>query len=216
MLKKYLMIFISSLLSGFCIVIGTTVYLVFVPESKFLGSLLFGIGLFTIIHFNLYLYTGKVGFCLDNKLCYLYDLLVCVLGNFIGVFLLATVLKQTRIYPMIEVLSKSIVLVKQNDSLLSSFILSFMCGVLIYLAVKGHKECSYALGKVIFAFVPIVVFIYSCYEHCVANVAFFTFAEVNFFEPKVMLYFLVIIIGNGLGSITFDGLLKLVNKLKED
>ena len=60
-LKKYLSIFISSILSGFCITIGASALLSIRANSPYLGSALFGIGLFTIIHFKLWLYTGKVG-----------------------------------------------------------------------------------------------------------------------------------------------------------
>ena len=74
-MKHYLKIFISSLLAGFCIVIGASVYLSLLATSKIVGSLLFGFGLFVIINFELHLYTGKVGFILDNKPKYLLDLL---------------------------------------------------------------------------------------------------------------------------------------------
>ena len=66
-MKKYAYIFLSALLSGFCITIGVCVYLSVVQINKIVGSLLFGLGLFGIVHFNLFLYTGKVGNLLDNK-----------------------------------------------------------------------------------------------------------------------------------------------------
>ena len=70
-MKKYLFIFISSILSGFCIAFGATVYLICLHMGKsglganadllkVIGSFMFGIGLFTIIHFNMWLYTGKL------------------------------------------------------------------------------------------------------------------------------------------------------------
>ena len=59
--KIYFSIFVSSILSGFSISIGVTVYLNLIEKHKQLGAILFGIGLFTILNFKFYLFTGKVG-----------------------------------------------------------------------------------------------------------------------------------------------------------
>lgn len=212
-MRHYLQILLSSILSGFCITIGASVYLICIPTNKIVGTLFFSIGLFTIIHFNLWLYTGKVGFALENKPKYLLDLLVCVIGNFIGVFALTSILKFTRMaQPVIEQ-ATLLVETKQNDSWYSIFFLSIMCGVMIYLAVKGHQKCEYALGKVLFVFLSVSVFILLSFEHCVANLVYYTYA--GHFSLKAVGYFLLMIIGNGLGSIMFDGLLKLVDYLKK-
>ena len=84
-----------------------------------------------------------------------------------------------------------------------------MCGVMIYLAVVGHKKCEYPLGKVLFVFLPVSLFILCSFEHVVANIVYFTYAgEISF---KVVGYFIIMFIGNAIGSITFDLLLKLIN-----
>ncbi len=212
-MKHYLLILLSSIMSGFCITIGASVYLICIPTNKIVGTLFFSIGLFTIIHFNLWLYTGKVGFTLENKPKYLLDLLTCVIGNFIGVIALTSLLKLTRMaQPVIEQ-AKLLVQAKQNDTWYSIFFLSVMCGVMIYLAVKGHQKCEYALGKVLFVFLSVSVFILLSFEHCVANAVYYTYA--GYFSWKAFGYFLLMIIGNGLGSIIFDGLLKLIDYLRK-
>ena len=69
-MRSKISILLSSLLSGICIAFGATIYLMclsYGSNYRFLGAFLFGIGLFTIIHFGLWLYTGKVGKVLDNK-----------------------------------------------------------------------------------------------------------------------------------------------------
>jgi formate/nitrite transporter FocA (FNT family) len=177
------------------------------------GSFLFGLGLFTIIHFELWLYTGKVGFVLDNKPKYFLDLLVCILGNFLGVFALCSILLLTRNANDLTEASQRIVDIKLNDSWYSIFIQAFMCGIMIYLAVKGHKEANNILAKTLFAFLPIVVFILCGFEHCVANVAYFTFAHT--FSWYALLLFILMIIGNGLGSIFFDFMLKAIKHVKD-
>ena len=212
MIKKYINVFISSLLAGIMIVIGATIYLMIKEINVIVGSLFFALGLFTIIHYKLHLYTGKVGFLLDNKKSYLLELLVCLLGNMVGVILLSSMIKLSRIGTSLETICIPMVNLKQNDNLLSIFIMSFMCGIMIYLAVIGHRDSEYPLGKVLFCFLSVSVFILCSFDHCIANAVYYTYA--GEFGLKVILYFIVMIIGNGIGSITFDYLLKLYNKTK--
>lgn len=215
-MREYIKIFISSILAGFCITIGATVFLFCMNQGlglKIVGALLFCIGLFTIIHFKFWLYTGKVGVTLDNKPKFLIDLVVCLLGNLLGVVLLASVIKLTRAGEFLQSVSTPIVTVKENDNLLSIFILSILCGVMIYLAVKGHEKSNYSFGKVLFAFLPIVAFILCGYEHVVANAVYYTYAGI--FSAKTILLFLIMAIGNGVGAILLDLLIKVVNKLDQ-
>lgn len=211
-MNKYIFIFISSVLAGLCITIGAVAYLSLINLNKIVGSFLFGLGLFTIIHFGLYLYTGKVGFVLDNKPKYFLDLLICIIGNFVGMIVFSSIFKLTRIGDNLILEATKLVETKQGDTWYSIFFLAYMCGIMIYLAVKGHQKCEYPLGKALFCFLAIMVFILCGYEHCIANAAYYTLAGV--FNLKALLYFLVMIIGNGLGSISLDGLLKLMDKFK--
>lgn len=215
--KKYIMIFTSAFISGLCICFGASVFLICQTYSmalKVVGSFMFGIGLFTIIHAHLWLYTGKAGYILDNKPLYLLDLVVCFIGNAIGCFILAFVLKQTRIGDTLVASATPLVEAKMADSWYSILILAIMCGVMIYLAVEGHKKCEYPLGKVLFVFMPVSLFILCSFEHVVANVVYFTYA--GEFGLKVVLYFAIMFIGNAMGSVMFDGLLKLVGYLKKE
>lgn len=213
-MKKYLHILISAILSGFCIVIGACVYLTLAPTNKIVGSLLFGLGLFAIIHFKLWLYTGKVGNALNEKPKYILDLLTCLIGNFIGVIVLSFIISLTRIGDGLSIEALKLVEAKQNDSWYSILILASMCGVMIYLACKGHEKCPYPIGKVIFCFLAISIFILSSHEHCVANAAYYTLA--GYFSWKAFGYFLLMILGNAIGAIAIDGLLKLIEYLKEN
>lgn len=213
-MKKYLSIFISSTLAGFCIVIGACVFLMLKAKGQeFVGSLCFGLGLFTIIHFGFHLYTGKVSDVLNNKPKYIIDLVVCLIGNIIGVILLTLIIKQTRLDNTLIAQAQQIVQAKENDSWYSLLILSSLCGVMIYLAVKGHAKCEYPIGKVLFCFLAISIFILCGFEHCVANCSYYTLAGV--FNIKVLFKFIIMILGNAIGAIAFDGLLKLMTYLNK-
>ncbi len=217
MLKKYLMIFISSIMAGCFIVFGATTYLLCATHGyalKIVGSFMFGIGLFSIIHFEFWLYTGKAGYVLDNKPKYFIDLLLCLIGNLAGVVLLSLILKSTPIGDSVKDLAKSIVAGKQKESWWQVYILAIMCGVMIYLAVEGQKKAPYNLAKVLFAFMPISLFIICGFEHVVANAAYYTYAGV--FSGKVVLWFVLMALGNLSGSIIIDGALKLLTYLKKE
>lgn len=212
-MKKYMKIFISALLSGLFICLGATVYLLTYGINKVLGGALFGIGLFTIIQFDLWLYTGKVGFLLNNKVKYLLDLFVCFIGNALGISLSSLVISCTRMGDSLYQAAYPLASAKYNDSFYSILILSFFCGVMIYLAVKGYKECTNTLGKILFVFVPVILFIICGFEHVIANIAYFVYAKM--FDWKVLLYLFIMFIGNGVGSIFFNETLKLIKKLNE-
>lgn len=220
MMKKILLrTFISSILSGFCIVIGATVFLLCKGHGDYgmtiLGSILFGIGLFTIIHFNLWLYTGKVGGLLDKEPKYILRLLTCLIGNLVGVISLSALISLTNNdnAHMLHDVAVTIVDGKMSQSWYSCLILSVLCGMMIYIAVKGHAKCPYSLGKVLFAFLPISAFILCGFEHVIANGAYFTYA--GYFSWKALGYFALMALGNGIGAIALDGLLKIIIKLDD-
>ena len=222
-MKRYLMILVSSILAGFCITFGATVYLMCLCYgtgefiSRITGAIMFCIGLFTIIHFELWLYTGKIGYALNNKPIYLLECLISFIGNALGSLGLASLIKLTSISSRLQEQAVTVVNAKLNSTWYSIFIMSIMCGVMIYLAVEGHKRCKYSFGKVLFAFMPIILFILAGFEHVVANVTYFTYAGI--FNWKSVLYFTLMFFGNGIGSLIFAGLLKVIDRLmpkKED
>lgn len=217
-LYKYLMIFISALLAGVFIAFGATTYLICTSHDnyafKILGSFLFGIGLFTIIVFKLWLYTGKVGYLIDNKLNYLLSLFVCLIGNMIGVVVTSLIIKQTYVIDeTVMKLVKYLVEKKNNESAGELFVLSIMCGIMIYIAVEGYSRCEHYLGKVLFAFMPIVIFVLCGFEHVVANGCYYTYyGEISW---KVFGWFLLIALGNAVGSILISSSLKFIKYLSK-
>lgn len=218
-MKKYLFVALSSFLAGCCIVFGATCYLVCASTGMFAlklaGASLFGIGLFIIIHYGLWLYTGKVGYLLDNRnLQYVIKLVICLVFNLIGVILCTLLLRVTPLGDTLKTICQTIVAGKQNEKWYQVLILGFFCGIMIYLAVDGHKKAPYNGAKILFAFLPIILFILCGFEHVVANACYYTYAGV--FNGKTVLWFLLMAIGDGLGSICFDGILKLHEKLKKE
>lgn len=204
-MKYNIEILIKSILAGIMIGIGGTIYLSL--DNKIVGSILFAIGLFIIVVYSFNLYTGKMGYLINNfNKKYIRELIITLIGNFIGTLFVGFILKYTRIYTMISEKAKTLADIKLNDTLISILILSFFCGILMYLAVNTYKEVK-DIGKYLAVFLGVIVFILCGFEHCIANMYYFTVSST--WSLNTLLYLLVMILGNSLGGI----LIPLCNKV---
>lgn len=204
-MKYNIEILIKSILAGIMIGIGGTIYLSL--DNKIVGSILFAIGLFIIVVYSFNLYTGKIGYLINNfNKKYINELIITLIGNFIGTFFVGFILRYTRIYNMISEKAKTLADIKLNDTLISILILSFFCGILMYLAVNTYKEVK-DIGKYLAVFLGVIVFILCGFEHCIANMYYFSVSST--WSLNTLLYLLVMILGNSLGGI----LIPLCNKV---
>ncbi len=213
-MKKYLNVFFRAILAGMMISIGAGVYLSMYNVNKILGSFLFAFGLFTIINFEFHLFTGKVGELLNNKAKYIVELLVSLFGNIIGGIAFSLLFSLSRHNEILKANAETLVNIKQNDSWYSILVLSIFCGIMIYFAVKGHKKCEYGIAKFAFCFLAVAIFILSGFEHCIANVCYYAYAGV--FDLKVVLYVLIMVIGNSIGAVLCDVIIKLAQRFTDN
>lgn len=204
---KYLNYFIKAVLAGICIGIGGTVFLS--CENKVVGSVLFALGLFTIVNWGLNLYTGKIGFI--NKENYL-EVIITFFGNFVGTNLMALAIKGTRIYPALaaKIENANIVSAKLSDSYLSLFILAIFCGMLMYIAVATFRKKPDILGAIA-VIMCVSVFILCGFEHCIANMYYFALGT-GIGEYIVPLIFMTL--GNSVGAIALHHLINFESKIK--
>lgn len=178
------------------IAIGGTVFLSI--ENKVIGASLFSIGLFGVLIYNLNLYTGKIGYLITNlNLKYIKELIITLIGNFIGACSVGFILRYTRIYD--KIYEKSLILAntKLNDNILSIFILSIFCGLLMYFAVNGFKKQT-DFGKYLVVYLGVAVFILCGFEHCIANMYYFSVADI--WSLKTLGYTGIMVLGNSIGS----------------
>lgn len=178
------------------IAIGGTVFLSI--ENKVIGASLFSIGLFGVLIYNLNLYTGKIGYLITNfNLKYIKELIITLIGNFIGACSVGFILRYTRIYD--KIYEKSLILAntKLNDNILSILILSIFCGLLMYYAVNGFKKQT-DFGKYLVVYLGVAVFILCGFEHCIANMYYFSVADI--WSLKTLGYTGIMVLGNSIGS----------------
>lgn len=194
-MKKYIDVFLRALLTGFAIGIGGVVFLS--CDNRYMGSFLFGTGLFVILSFGFNLFTGKVGYAVENKPSYLLDLLVIWLGNLAGTFIMAQMILCTRISGIAEK-AAGLCEAKMADTPVSILILAFFCGMLMFIAADGFKKIENPVGKMLAVFLPAMAFILSGYEHCVANMFYYSLAGA--WTAKGFGYMLIMTAGNALGG----------------
>ena len=189
--------FVYGVLAGVSIAIGGTVFLS--VENKVLGALLFTVGLFTVCTFGFNLFTGKVCYVFERDRDYAIDLPIIWAGNLCGTWLTAFLESRTRAGAALAEKALALSQVKLGDSLLSIFILAVLCNVLIFIAVDGYNKNPHELGKYLSLFFGVIVFILCGFEHCVANMYYFSIAGA--WSGETLGYLLVMTFGNSVGGV---------------
>lgn len=208
--------FLYSLLAGFCIGLGGTVFLQLkdsFPGSHVVGAFFFSIGLFAVCTRGYNLFTGKACYLFDNPWPgYVIDLGIIWLGNLAGCMLISGMEMLTRIGWENREAAYAMVSSKMGSSLLSLFFLGFLCNVCIFAAVNGYANNPHELGKYLAIFLGVTVFIVCGMEHSVADMYYWSVSGLLYEQPgKSLLCLVVISLGNVAGGL----FLRLGEKWKE-
>jgi formate/nitrite transporter FocA (FNT family) len=192
---------LNAFFAGLFIGVAGTVFLS-VPNPV-VGAVLFGFGLLGILVFNFKLYPGAVGYMAVQSRReapgYFYELILIWLGNLAGCFTVGTLIRHTRMFAGISERVAAVSAAKLGDGNLSLLILAFFCGMLMFTAVDVFKkEHLPAPARVVMVFLCVVVFILSGFEHCIANMYYFSAAAV--WNLDTLLAVLVMTLGNSLGG----------------
>lgn len=196
---------VSAIIAGMLIGMGGTVYLS--QSNPVVGSFLFAIGLYTIVAFQLHLFTGKIGYTPFQKPVYVIELAITWFGNLLGTGLTALMVKNSRIgAPLVEKVM-GIADVKLTDNFLSIFLLAIFCGMLMFIAVDCYRNVQGSTLKFIGVFVPVMVFILSGFEHVIANMYYFSLAGV--WSAHCVMSIIVMTLGNAVGGMLIPLYLKI-------
>ena len=190
--------FVRAILAGMCIAIGGIVLIqtrmtvgVGNGLGNVIGACLFSLGLFAVVTYGFNLYTGKVGYILQNDRYYLLEVLVTIIGNLIGCFILGYFFQ----FDLAEVITQSKIDGFYADGGIISFIVkAILCGVLMYIAVSAYRDKK-TISAILFC-VP--VFILSGFEHSIANMFYISLA--GEWGCEALRITAIAIVGNGIGS----------------
>jgi len=206
---KYLDNFLLGILAGAAIGLGGFLNLLLVSTGiealRYLGGVVFSIGLFTVCFFGLHLYTGKVGYVMENDRSYALSLLIMYIGNVIGavgfgyLMFLTGAIRDTALS---VALNKIVYDGDNGASPLKILVYSFFCCIMVFLAVDVYKKTNNWLIKIANLVICVALFVITGMEHCVANMFYFAFA--NIYATHFLNAFLALLIataGNSLGAL---------------
>ncbi len=215
-------VFLYAVLAGISISLGGTVFLRLkdaFPGGNVVGALLFTIGLFVICTRGYNLFTGKACYIPENKPKYLINLAIIWIGNLLGCMLIAGLERITGICGEAGINQTAVAMVdaKMSASIISLFVLGFLCNIFIFIAVDGFKNNKHELGKYLALFLGVSIFILCGTEHSVADMYYWSISGTLFANFGCsILRILIISLGNVLGGITFPLIEKAKRKLDKE
>ena len=226
MKKNVLKLLMSSVLAGVSIGAGSTLFILsktFLGKAGLLvGACLFPIGLITICMMKWHLYTGKIGLILrpetdTNQLSKGLWLTIILIGNCIGAAIIGLALYGFSFIDVNSAFSATVKSIGRSksieftvSSLFEMFLKSIVCGIFVYMAVRFFGKGKTMLSKIFGVFLPIMIFVYFGFQHCIANVTYMIAAGDYLITGMNLLSCLcsliICIIGNSLGALIFDRL----------
>lgn len=186
---------IQAIFSGICISIAAAVFLS--VGGGIIGSLLFSMGLLTILSFQFKLYTGVIGYVSTKK--DILDILIILIGNIIGCCLII-------VFP--NAAAGTVVATKLAAPVQDVLIKSIICGFLMYVAVEAFKRQQPYL-----TILSVMSFISLGAEHSIANICFFLSAQI--FSLYGVVFILINILGNAIGAISTHNLINYIKEHKQ-
>lgn len=193
---------IKSVYAGVFIGIGSIVYML---NPGIIGAVLFSIGLFGCINNKLNLFTGKVGYESKFNLNVVFNFMVMLLFNGIGIALMAGLYYSFAENSMPAMLQTATTIV--NSRLTTNFpgllIGAIGCGMLMSHAVDRPTRSESDYNNVL-SYIPMLycvpVFILSCFPHCVADIGYYTvYTLANGLDASILPVWVVCIAGNVIG-----------------
>lgn len=230
---------ILSIFAGFFIALGAFASTIISYKAEefsirlLLSSLIFPIGLILVTICGANLFTGKcllITGVLDKKISFL-DLVKLLLliyfGNIIGAIIFSILIYLSKLSLNAELMEYvvNIAYSKSTLPIINAFFSGIICNIIVCISIFGSKKIPDYIGKIVFIWFTIAVFIITGTEHSVANMYYFSIGLITkFFNQSlttnldillVISRLLIVTLGNIVGGAFFVGFgYWFVNKLK--
>lgn len=150
--------------------------------SRMMSALIFPIGLVMVVTAGSELFTGNcliLVSVLDKRATVMgmvKNLVVVYLGNFVGSMLIALLAVYGHVMDLYDgalaANAVKVAVAKTNLGFWDAFFKGILCNVMVCIAVWMTFAPKQISGKILAAYLPIVIFILGGFEHCVANFYF--------------------------------------------
>lgn len=224
--------FVRAIMAGFWIVVAillsnvtaSVLYGRYPEIAKVIGALLFPIAIGLVVFIGGELFTGNnltmaLGFY--NKKVSLKNLLkvwgLSYVGNFLGCVVLSLIFTASGAARQTMTAYYRVILPgKMSASTTELFLRGILCNFLVCLAVWTGTRMKSECGKLVLIFCIISCFVISGFEHCIANMGFFTIGYALcpdiMSTADVIRNMIVVTLGNIVGgAILLSGPLKLMS-----
>ena len=158
-----------SILAGIMISLGCIINL---QVGGIGGALFFSLGLITILMFNFDLFTGRAGLLANDQIT-LKRLGLIWLGNLYGALMVAAALSLTPVGAVLGTTAQAIVATRVANGAIANVVLGGCCGILMYIGVGLFNKQN----NPIYAAMPVATFILSGFNHCIADMFYFSIAN---------------------------------------
>lgn len=158
--------------------------------QKFIAGIVFPVGLMMVLICGGELFTGNSLLIIPwaSKKISTKELMknwtIVFIGNFIGAVIVATLIYFSGLLEIGTVGGYAVKVAtnKANLSFTRALTSGILCNIIVSLAVWGSYAAKDVTGKIFMGFFPIFAFVISGFEHCVANMYYFSiglFAKLN-------------------------------------
>ena len=192
-MKNYFNIFRTSVFAGILIAVAGYGFL----AGKAVGMFLFILGLAAVVSYKLKLYTGTVGFVTMKEIP---SLLVVLLGNILGCFLVGLIAKVDTAIGVQEA-AQGVLQSRMQLGWWACGVKAIGCGLLMSIAVHFARK-----GKEFGYWVPLLfavpLFIHCGFPHCVADAFYFLASPGSVLAEsgwELLGVYVSIVIGNSVG-----------------
>lgn len=193
------------------IIISSNTYATNEGVARFLGAIVFPVGLIGIVMMGFELFTSN---CMNivsvynkkaKKYNFLKNIVVVYLGNFLGCLLLGYITVRTHGLSEnnLQLLTKMV-----NSKVHYSIDVLLLKGIMCNILVVGATILSYyadeVISKIFAIWFPIMLFILLGYDHSIANMFYFSaayFSNVNITILQMLYNLFFVTIGNFLGGV---------------
>ena len=187
------MTFRSSLFAGIYIGIAGFGFLTATTQTQYgslFGAIMFALGLLAIVGYKLKLYTGTAGFIKKDEVG---NLMVILLGNIVGCFLIATLTNYSLIADRIHQVAANILNSRMHTGAFGCGLLAIGCGLLMTTAVNFARQQN---------FIPLLfsvpLFIVCGFPHCIAD-AFYYLTVTKLWTTELIGVYICTVVGNAIG-----------------
>ena len=155
------------------------------------GSILFALGLMAIVGYKLKLFTGTAGFIKKNEIG---DILIILLGNIIGCFVMGMLTRVSPVADGIQAAALNIMNTRIESGTIGCGLLAIGCGLLMTTAVNFARQKN---------FIPLLLsvplFIVCGFPHCVADAFYYMTIPFNTWTVELLWVYLATVLGNAIG-----------------